>query len=281
MAIENIATGYNPQFALGALYHGFNAGSQDNANQLANLAKEWELQKSQAEDPYKVLEAMLAGNRANAMNTPEMLNLYTGGYGGQMESQIAAGKTAKALQPFKQAAEIAEAQQTATRAPLFTSMYKGIGDQHDQSLPPEQREAAGQKGFFMADTLSRVDPKVMAQERMLGQKLDSNEEMLDKRLAAAQQLAGMRTKAVAGDKTAEQAIVSHWRNEVAEGRMTREQFVSEMAELQNAKIAAKVQPGQMLDPSVAPGMFQAKPPQTQYTPNVGTAPAKADPLGIR
>jgi len=163
MAIENIATGYNPQFALGALYHGFNAGSQDNANQLANLAKEWELQKSQAEDPYKVLEAMLAGNRANAMNTPEMLDLHTRGYGGQMESQIAAGQTAKGLQPFREAAERAQYQQTAAQAPLFTSMYQGIGDQHNQSLPPEQREAAAQKGFFMADTLSRVDPKNMFQ----------------------------------------------------------------------------------------------------------------------
>jgi len=98
MAIENIATGYNPQFALGALYHGFNAGSQDNANQLANLAKEWELQKSQAEDPYKVLESIYSGELANAKTRdPNYIPWQLKGQMGQMQTQDAQGRKAQAL----------------------------------------------------------------------------------------------------------------------------------------------------------------------------------------
>jgi len=277
MAIEQISTGYKPEFALGALYHGFNAGNADNASRLANLQAEWELQKSQAEDPYKVMEAILAGNRANAMNDPEMLKLYTDGYGGQMESQIAAGKTAKALQPFKQEAEIAAAQLAAARDPLFANMYSGIGKQHDKSLDPDKREAAGQGAYFLADTLSQVDPKNMFQERMLGTKLEGAEDLLGMRLAAQQRIAGLKERAVAGDKNAQQALVTYHRDRLNKGEITPDEFAMEMAQIFNRLTAPKIQPGQMLSPEVTGNTFVPKPETPPYVPNASTNTAKPKP----
>jgi len=128
MAIEQISTGYKPEFALGALYHGFNAGNADNASRLANLQAEWELQKSQAEDPYKVMEAILAGNRANAMNTPDMLDWHTRGYKGQMQSQDASGRMAHALYGDRLANESADLQNKTIQSQIDRGYNEEVAD---------------------------------------------------------------------------------------------------------------------------------------------------------
>lgn len=185
MGIENIATGYKPEFALGALYHGFNAGSADNASQLSNLIQEQALQKSRIGDPMDLIQKFYESQLANAKSqSPDYIPAQIRGQIGQMNSQDAAGTLAQGLLPFKQQAGQAELTSDATKNRLFSNMYQGIEQQHDQSLDPNVREAAGQKGFFLADTMSRVDPKIMAQERMLGSKLDSAEEISANRLAA-------------------------------------------------------------------------------------------------
>lgn len=92
MSIPMIETGYKPQFSLGALYQGFNAGSADNSAQLANLAKEWELQKSRAEDPYKVLSSMYQGELDNARNNPNSIGWKVAGETGDSMSKHAKGR---------------------------------------------------------------------------------------------------------------------------------------------------------------------------------------------
>lgn len=106
---------------------------------------------------------------------------------GQMKSQDAAGQLAQGLLPFKQKAEEAALTAEGTKNRLFGNMYQGIEQQHDQSLDPNVREAAGQRGFFLADTLSRVNPDTMSKERMLGEKLDNNIDLAEIRARAAQQ----------------------------------------------------------------------------------------------
>jgi hypothetical protein len=188
MGIENISTGYKPEFSLGALYHGFNAGSQDNASQLANLIQEQALQKSRVEDPYEVLKTQYEGLLANAKsNSPSYIPWMMQGTEGQMKSQDAAGQLAQSLLPFKQRAEEAALNAEGSKNRLFGNMYQGIEQQHDQSLDPNVREAAGQRGFFLADTMSRVDPATMAKERMLEGKLDNNIDLAEIRARAAQQ----------------------------------------------------------------------------------------------
>lgn len=185
MGIENISTGYKPEFALGALYHGFNAGSADNASQLSNLIQEQALQKARIADPMDLIQKFYEAKLADAKTqSTDYIPAQIRGQIGQMNTQDAAGTLAQGLLQFRQKAGEAELTSEASKNRLFGNMYKGIEQQHDQSLPPDQREAAAQRGFFLADTLSRVDPKIMAQERMLGQKIDSAEEIAAMRLAA-------------------------------------------------------------------------------------------------
>jgi len=273
MGIENIATGYKPEFALGALYHGFNAGSADNASQLSNLIQEQALQKSRIGDPLDLIQKFYDAQLANAKSqSPDYIPAQLRGQIGQMNSQEAAGTLAQGLLPFKQRAGEAELTTEATKNRLFGNMYQGIEQQHDQSLDPNMREAAGQKGFFLADTLSRVDPKVMAQERMLGTKLDSAEDIAGMRIAAQQKLVSLKTPAIRGDKTAQEAIVKHLQGMLSRGEITAAEYASELAELQNAILAAKVQPGMELNPAnpALKDVLQPKPTQQGYTaPGVG------------
>ena len=285
MALEQISTGYKPEFALGALYQGFNAGNADNSAQLANLMKEWELQKSQAEDPYKVLSSMYQGQLDNAkMQDPNYIPWQLAGQVGQMQTQESSGRTAQALQPFREAAEKAQFQQTAAQAPLFTNMYQGISQQHDKSLDPNAREAAGQGAYMLADTMSRVDPKNMFQERQLGTKLEGAEDLLGMRLAAQRHQAGLKQKAVAGDKNAQQALVTLYRQKLDAGEMSPQEYALEMASIFNRVTAPKTPPGQQLSQEASGGAFEAKPVTPDYTPRSGgQAPqaTKSDPLGIR
>jgi hypothetical protein len=126
--------------------------------------------------------------------------------------------------------------------------------------------------------MSRVDPKVMAQERMLGTKLDAHADDTEAKLANARALAGLKAKAITGDKTAQQAIVGYWKQQMASGAITEEQYVAEISNLQNAITAAKVQPGNVINPNVAPNVLQPKPAQEKYTPGSG-AKAPALPSG--
>jgi len=93
MGIENIATGYKPEFALGALYHGFNAGSADNASQLSNLIQEQALQKSRIGDPLDLIKKQYEAMVANAqMNNPNYIPAQMQGDMGKFASSAAKGK---------------------------------------------------------------------------------------------------------------------------------------------------------------------------------------------
>lgn len=98
MAIEQISTGYRPEFALGALYHGYNAGNADNAAQLANLTSQWDLQRKQAQDPLNTISKEYDAKLANAkMQSPGYIPWMLQGYIGQMKSQDAAGRMKQAI----------------------------------------------------------------------------------------------------------------------------------------------------------------------------------------
>lgn len=93
MGIENIATGYKPEFALGALYHGFNAGSADNASQLSNLIQEQALQKSRIGDPLDLIKKQYEAMVANAqMQNPDYIPAQIKGEMGRFASSAAKGK---------------------------------------------------------------------------------------------------------------------------------------------------------------------------------------------
>ena len=106
MGIENISTGYKPEFALGALYHGFNAGSADNASQLSNLIQEQALQKARIADPMDLIQKFYEGNWQMLKHNLLIISLHKFiGQIGQMDTQDAAGTLAQGLLPFRQKLE--------------------------------------------------------------------------------------------------------------------------------------------------------------------------------
>ena len=153
MSIPMIETGYKPQFSLGALYQGFNAGSADNAAQLANLAKEWELQKSRAEDPYKVLSSMYQGELDNAkMQDPNYIPWQLAGQVGQMQTQEAAGRKARALSD----SDIALGKQENLNKLSYEEMLSRLWKLKQAQVSGGQQQAGG-IGFNMQP---QVDPNI-------------------------------------------------------------------------------------------------------------------------
>lgn len=124
MAYQDISTGYKPEFALGALYQGYNAGNADNASQLANLANEQALQKARITDPYDALKSVYEGQLANAKSQdPNYIPWQLKGQMGQMMSQDAAGR-------MKQ--DTYQEELDATKQELTNKLKKGKLTQEEQ-----------------------------------------------------------------------------------------------------------------------------------------------------
>lgn len=281
MGIENIATGYKPEFALGALYHGFNAGSADNASQLANLVQEQALQKSRIGDPLDLIQKFYEAQLANAKSqSPDYIPMQLSGQIGQMQTQEAAGKTAQALQPFKQKAEQAQLENAQAKDTLFGNMYRGMVKQHDQSLDPNVREAAAQGASILAGSLAENDPKYIQQKGLLGMKGEQNLNLEEMRQAGRIRIASLKPDAIRGDKTAQEALVKELQRMRATGEISPAEYATELTELQNAILAAKVQPGQELDPNnpALKGLFKPKPAQQGYTAPVANGTQSVTPV---
>ena len=276
MALPMIETGYKPEFGLGAMYQGFNAANADQSAELELVKQFLANQHAQVQNPLD--EQITAQNLlANHYKTdPRYQTGMTDMIEGQGYSNLAAGQTARGLQPFKQSAGQAELQTEESKNRLFGNMYRGVERQSDQSLPDNQREAAAQGSMILADTLSEVDPKFMQQKKLLGMKTDSAMDLKEMDLAGRQKIASMKQAAVRGDKTAQEALVKYLQSQLATQKITPDEYAAELAELQNAILAAKIQPGNDLDPNnpALKGLFQPKPAQPAYTaPVTGQAPA--------
>ena len=275
MALPMIETGYKPEFGLGAMYQGFNAANADQGAELELIKQFLANQHAQVQNPLD--EQTTAQNLlANHYKTdPRYQTGMTDMIEGQGYSNLAAGQTARGLQPFKQSAGQAELQTQESKDRLFGNMFRNVERQGDQNLPEKEREAAAQQGFFLADTLSEIDPKFMQQKKLLGMKTDSAMDLKELDLAGRQRIAGMKQAAVRGDKTAQEALVKYLQGQMSTGKITPDEYAAELAELQNAILAAKIQPGNDLDPNnpALKGLFQRKPAQSAYTaPVTGQAP---------
>lgn len=280
MAIPTIDTGYKPEFGLGALYQGYNAANADQSAELELIKQFLANQREQQMQPLDVNIKGMESDRATVARSPEMLDAYQRMYTGQADTTEAAGTKAKALLPFTIASERAKAEREGAEQGLFGNMYKGIAKQYDQSLPDNERIASGQNTYALADTLSRVDPKIMAQERMLAEKLLSAEELAQLRLAQAAKLAADKANAPKPPKTGEEALVRYWQGELAAGNITQDQYEKEVAAIFNRRTEKPVQSG--ITGSVDPQgniQLENKPNVAPYAPR--STEKKPDPLGIR
>lgn len=270
MAISQIETGYKPEFALGAMYQGENAANADMNNKLEFIKQYLANQHAQVQNPLD--EQTTAQNLLiNAFKTdPRYQQGMTDVAEGQGLTTLTAGQNAQVLQKFKQAAEEADLKQQASKSRLFGNMFSGLEKQYNPELQDNERAAAGQNAWATADTLSRIDPKVMADERLWGMRLDSAEENAKLRATAG-------VKPIGDPKTAQETmqriLAKKRRGEV----LTQDDLFAynEAAAQLDAINSAKVQPGTMLAPNAAPEILQPKPAQ-KTVPRLdggqGTAP---------
>ena len=155
--MQNINTGYTPEFGLGAFFAGQNAANTQAANEeeLARLflANQRELsmqpldvQRKQLEVPGLEYDAALA--RAKRSD-PNYISKVLQGYMGQMNSQIAAGRGAMATEPSKTAAAIQQNQNALSEAGLMGRLWK-LKEDPTISLPttnvPNKADGTSRRG---------------------------------------------------------------------------------------------------------------------------------------
>lgn len=281
MALPEISTGYKPEFGLGALYQGFNAGNADMSAQEELLKQFLANQREQQMQPIDVNQAQQNLLASMYKSDPRYQQGMTDMIEGQGYSNLAAGQTARGLQQFKQEAGQAELQNQAAKERLFGNMYRNVEDQYNPQKTDQERTAAGQKGFFLADTLSEVDPLFMQKKKLLEQKGDQALELKELDQAGKEKLAQLKAAAVKGDKTAQEALVHYLSNLLATGRISPDTYATHLADLQNSITAAKIQPGADINtenPAVSK-ILKPKPAQTTYTPPVigSQSPQPAQP----
>jgi hypothetical protein len=277
MAFQSIDTGYKPEFSLGALYQGQNAANADASTEEELIRQFLANQREQQVQPIDIAQKMQDLDAGQYKTSPEYQEGMRNTIFGQGKSNLSAGQKAEMLLPFVQAAEKAKLGKEESSDQLLGNINRNLLTQFDQSKPDNERISANQRALALADSMSRVDPKIIANERMLGMKLDNALDLQDMKGTVAEKLAVLKAKAVQGDKTAQQAIVRVLTEQKAQGLITEEQYAQSLADLQNSINSAKVQPGNTLNPET--NTLERKEGQPQYTPPKTTQGAAAVPVG--
>ena len=155
--MQNINTGYTPEFGLGAFFAGQNAANTQAANEeelarlfLANRREQamqpLDIQRKQLEMPGYEYEAALAKAKRS---DPNYISKVLQGYIGQMDSQIAAGRGAMATEPSKTAAAIQQNKNTLSEAGLMGRLWK-LKEDPTISLPttnvPNKADGTSRRG---------------------------------------------------------------------------------------------------------------------------------------
>jgi len=114
MALQEISTGYKPEFALGGLYHGFNAANAEDMSQEEILKQFLLNQREQQMQPLDIEKAQLAnqgtvfdnmvkelsGAQAQVQNTPEQLFGFGQAKQAGYDKAVRENEVGQLLQPF-------------------------------------------------------------------------------------------------------------------------------------------------------------------------------------
>jgi disulfide oxidoreductase YuzD len=265
MAFQQIDTGYKPEFGLGALYQGFNAGNADQSAELEIIKQFLANQHSQVQNPLD--EQTTAQNLlANHYKTdPRYQTGMTNMIEGQGYSNLAAGQTASTLQPFKEQAGRRELENQFQNEDLQNQIYQL--DQRMGTEPnPLTRFAMKQERDRITRAL-RESPKFTGQRELKETGTDSAEYIAELRAELARRLAAEKvsTKGVGDPKTAQETMQRILAKKRRGEQLTQEDVdvYNQANETFNAAIATKIQPGTMLNPTIAPEVLQPKPVQVQ------------------
>ena len=257
--MQNIETGYKPEFGLGAWFAGQNAANTEAANEeeliksfLANQ-RERQMQPIDVEkaqlglDPARYESQLAQAKSRNPNYIPEQLR----GQIGQMQTQAAAGEKAKTLLPFAIKAEQGTLENTAEDNSLM-QQFKQIdglirqgGDIDPSSgllvkFSPQQQQAAVQHRDSLMKSMMST-PKFAQDTALADSKYEAaltkqqmmNEAALERaRLAAEAKIKALEDKVNEPTKyNLEQAAVADIKQRVEAGIITPAQATKEYADL--------------------------------------------------
>jgi len=285
-----IETGYKPEFGLGALYQGFNAANADQSAQEELIKQFLANQHAQVQNPLD--EQTTAQNLlSNHYKTePEYQTGMRDMISGQGMSNLTAGENAVALQPFKKNADRREEENRFRLADQQNGIY-----QLDDMISTEQNPLTRMAMIKERERITRnlkESPKFMGQRELKETGTESQEYRDELKLKNAWELAQWKASQSGGTKPAKtfeetiQRILDKVRNGEELTDSDKQAWVEASAGF-NAKNAAKVQPGNDLDPNnpALKKIFVPKPPQETYTPQVGgqisTVPSPAPDLRVQ
>lgn len=209
--MQNIETGYKPEFGLGAWFAGQNAANTEAANEeeliKSFLANQRERQMQPIDIQRKQYDNQVAqynAKEADAKRTsPTYIPWMLKGYEGQMKTQDAAGEKAQTLLPFQTAADrskLVDEEQTANLLSQFKEAQQlrmQGGDIDEQGVlhkfSPQQAQAIDQRIEGLKGILSNTPQQANAIE-LLNLKNDAMLEKQQRDAALRERLAELKAQ---------------------------------------------------------------------------------------
>lgn len=272
--MQNIETGYKPEFGLGAWFAGQNAANTEAANEEELIKSFLANQRERQMQPIDVEKAQLGLDPARyesqlaqaKSRNPNYIQEQLLGQIGQMQTQAAAGEKAKTLLPFAIKAEQGTLENTAEDNSLM-QQFKQIdglirqgGDIDPSSgllvkFSPQQQQAAVQHRDSLMKSMMST-PKFAQDMALADSKYEAaltkqqlmNEAALERaRLAAEAKIKALEDKVNEPTKyNLEQAAVADIKQRVEAGIITPAQATKEYADLIAGKQKVNPNPGMVL-----------------------------------
>ena len=272
--MQNIETGYKPEFGLGAWFAGQNAANTEAANEEELIKSFLANQRERQMQPIDVEKAQLGLDPARyesqlaqaKSRNPNYIQEQLLGQIGQMQTQAAAGEKAKTLLPFAIKAEQGTLENTAEDNSLM-QQFKQIdglirqgGDIDPSSgllvkFSPQQQQAAVQHRDSLMKSMMST-PKFAQDMALADSKYEAaltkqqlmNEAASERaRLAAEAKIKALEDKVNEPTKyNLEQAAVADIKQRVEAGIITPAQATKEYADLIAGKQKVNPNPGMVL-----------------------------------
>ena len=278
MAMPMIETGYKPEFGLGAVYQGFNAANADMSAQEELIKQFLANQREQNVQPIDIAQAQQNLDSTKYKTTPEYQTGMRDTISGQGMSNLAAGQTASALQPFMQKEKTRESQNAFERADQQNGIYQ-LDNLIQTEQNPLQRMALIKERERMTRNL-RETPEFTGKREIKETGTDSAEYIAELRAAQAREAARLRASEQGAKpaKTFEEFIARILEKKAAGQELSPAEIEAwdNASGGFNAKNAAKIQPGTKLNLEKLPNVpLEEKPVQQQYAPSTSAPQSKS------
>lgn len=268
-----IETGYKPEGALGALYQGYNAANADQMAQEDLIKQYLANQRSIQMNPLEAQQAQQTLDAGQYKTSDEYQQGMRDTIFGQGKSNLAAGTTAEALQPFKQSAE-----EVGLKNQKWAGDTQNQIQQLNDLIMTEQNPLTRMSAVKARNSLLsqlKETPEFVGKRELTETKTDSQEYIAELRRQMEDMKAQLKAQSPQRPMTMSQ-MEAQMRERLAANPndVEAQQFLSEYERFKQ---------------TTQPGMGQVTlNPQTKKLDTVGgnlgnkqQSPTKADPLGIR